>query len=90
MVFFILTSIFSVELEVSGVTVYREHINRAKNGCFHSCSEEFLEAVLVTFCCCEYGDNTSEAVEKIPTDEKDYHKSSLCVIVCFIGKEYHQ
>ena len=23
----------------------------------------------------------SEVVQKVPTDEKDYHKSSLCVIV---------
>ena len=25
--------------------------------------------------------NVSEVVQKIPTDEKDYHKCSLCVIV---------
>ena len=25
--------------------------------------------------------NASEVVQKIPTDEKDYHKCSLCVIV---------
>ena len=29
-----------------------------------------------------YGANVSEAVGKIATDEKDYHKYSLCVIVC--------
>ena len=29
-----------------------------------------------------YGGNVSEAVGKIATDEKDYHKYSLCVTVC--------
>ena len=48
-------------------------------------SEEFLiqndfEAVLNTHCCYEYSGNASEAVEKIATDKKDYHKCSLCVI----------
>ena len=26
--------------------------------------------------------SVSEAVEKIPTDEKDYRKCSLCVLLC--------
>ena len=30
------------------------------------CENDF-EAVLTTFCCYEYGDNTSEAVQKITT-----------------------
>ena len=54
-------------------------------------SEEFFsandfEAVLVTFCYYEYGVNASEAIEKITTDQKDYHKCSLCVIICCIAK----
>ena len=41
---------------------------------------------LATFCCYDYGANASEAVEKIATDQKDYHKCSLCVIVCCIKR----
>ena len=41
-----------------------------------------LEAVLTTFCCYDYGANASEAVQKIATDQKDYHKCFSCVIVC--------
>ena len=40
-----------------------------------------FEAVLVTFCCYDYGANASEAVQKIGTDQKDYQKCSFCVIV---------
>ena len=63
----------------------------AKNDCFHGFSDEFLsennfKAVLTTFCCYDYGANASEAVDKITTDQKDYHKCSLCVIVCCIAK----
>ena len=41
-----------------------------------------FEAVLASFCCYEYNAIVSEAVQKIPTDQKDYHKCSSCVIVC--------
>ena len=57
---------------------YREYIKTAKNGGF----ENDFEAVLVTFCCYDYGVNASEAVQKIATDQKDNHKCSSCVIVC--------
>lgn len=42
--------------------------------------EDDFVVVLATFCfyCC--GVNGSESVEKIDTDQKDYHKSSLDVI----------
>ena len=58
-------------------------------------SEEFLsendiEAVLVSSCCYDYGANASEEFEKIATDKKDYHKCSLCVIVCCIAKACYQ
>ena len=71
---------------------YREYIKTIKNGYFHCFSDEFLgekdfETLLATFCCYDYGANASEAVEKIATDQKDYHKCSLCVIVCCIAKE---
>ena len=38
-----------------------------------------------TFCCYEYGVYASEAVQNIATvtDQKDCHKCSLCVIVCY-------
>ena len=54
-----------------------------------SFSDEFLsendfETVLVTFCYYDYGVKTSK--EKIATDQKDYQKCSLCVIVCCITK----
>ena len=37
-------------------------------------SENYVEAVLATFCCHDYGANVSEAVQMIATDQKDYHK----------------
>ena len=51
-------------------------------------SENDFEAVLATFCCYDYGANASEAVQKIATDQKDYHRCSSCVIVCWIVKIY--
>ena len=45
------------------------------------CENEF-KAVLATSCCYDYGTNASEAVQKIATAQKDYHKCSSCVIVC--------
>ena len=51
-------------------------------------SEHDFEDILVTFCCYDYGANTSETVQKVATDQKDYHKYSSCVIVCWIAKTY--
>ena len=56
-----------------------EYIKKAKMAAF---SEDFLsqddfEAVLVTLGCYHYGTNSSETVQKIATDRKDYHTSSL-------------
>ena len=45
-------------------------------------SENDFEFVLAFFCCYEYGAKAFEAVQKIATDQKDYHKCSSCVIVC--------
>ena len=53
-------------------------------------SENGFETVLATFYCYDYSANASEAVEKIATDQKDYHNCSLCVIVCYLAKTYHQ
>ena len=55
--------IFSLELEIFGVAVQGIH-QTAKNGTF--CEELFnendFEAVLVNFCCYDYGTNAFEAV----------------------------
>ena len=63
---------------------YREYIKTAKNGgfCEGLLSENGFKAVLVNFYCYDYDANNSEAVQNIATDQKDYRKCSLCVIVC--------
>ena len=62
----------------------------AKNGgfCEELLSENDFKAILANFCCYHYGTNASEAVQKIATDQKDYHKCSSCAIVCWIAKIY--
>ena len=40
-------------------------------------SGDDFEVVLATFCCYDYGANSSDVVEKIATDQKDYDKSSF-------------
>ena len=49
---------------------------------------KWLWGCLSDFCCYEYGANASEGVQKIASDQKDYHKYSPCVIVCRIAKIY--
>ena len=49
-------------------------------------SEKDFEAVLGTFGCYDHGTNAYEAVQKIATDHKDYHKCSSCFVVCRIPK----
>ena len=79
--------IFSFELETFGVAVQRIHQNSKKDGfCEELLSENDFEAVLANFCCYDYGGNASEAVHKIATDQKDYRKCSLCVIVLLNGQ----
>ena len=41
-----------------------------------------FEAVLATFCCYNHGAKASDEVQKIATDQKEYRKCSLCVIIC--------
>ena len=38
-------------------------------------SEDDFKAALAFLCCWDYDANSSEAVEKIATDQKDYYKS---------------
>ena len=51
-------------------------------------SENEFEAVLDSFCCYDHGAKASEAVQKIATDQKEYRKCFLCVIICSIVKTY--
>ena len=69
---------------------YRAYIKAAKNGdfCEELLSENDFEAVLATFYCSDHGAKASEAVQKIATDQKEYHKCSSCVIICLIAKIY--
>ena len=68
----------------------RTYIETAKNGdfCEELLSENDFETVLATFCCYDHGAKASEAVQKIATDQKEYRKCSLCVIICWIAKIY--
>ena len=63
---------------------HRAYIKTAKNGgfCEELLSDNNFEAVLATFCGCNYNANASEAGQKIATD----HKCSSCVIICWIAK----
>ena len=74
----------SLELEISGVVVQSIYLNIAKIGsfCEELLSENDTEAVLVIFCCYDHGGKASETVQKITTDQKEYHKCFLCVIMC--------
>ena len=48
-----------------------------------------FEAFFAAFSCYDYGASGSEAVQIIATYQKDYHKCSSCVIVCWIAKISH-
>ena len=45
-------------------------------------------AGLTTFCCYDHGFIVSEAVQKITTDQKEYCKCSLCVMIWWMAKIY--
>ena len=51
-------------------------------------NENDFKVVLDNFCCYDYDANASEAVKKIAIDQKDFHKCSSCVIVCWMAKIY--
>ena len=74
--------IFCLNLKCLGWP-YREYIKAAKNGgfCEVLLSGNDFETVLTTFFCYEYGVNASESLQKITSDQKDYHKCSSFVIV---------
>ena len=63
---------------------YREHIKTAMNGgfCEELLSENDFDVLLATFCCYEHGANASETVQRIVTNQKEYSKYSLYIIIC--------
>ena len=71
---------FRLNLKYMGWS-YKEYNKTAKNNgfCEELLCENDFEAVLATFCCYDYGASASEAVPKIATDQKHYHKCSSCV-----------
>ena len=52
------------------------------NFCYKLLSKNDFEVVLATFCCYDHGTKVSEEVQKIATDQKEYRKYSLCVVIC--------
>ena len=57
---------------------YRKDIKTVKNGgfCEELPSENNFEAVLVNFCCYEWGANASEAVQKDTAEVMPTHQNS--------------
>ena len=49
---------------------------------------KWLWGCLATFCCYDHDAKASQAVQKISTDQKEYHKCSLYVMICWIAKIY--
>ena len=81
--------IFSLKLEISEIAVQKIHQTARIGGfCEKLHSENDCEAVWATFCCYDFGAKVSKTVQKIATDEKDYHKCSSCVVICWIAKIY--
>ena len=83
-------SVFSLELEISGVTVQRINQNSEKWWLLREISYwnwlwGYFNYSLRCYGCCA---NTFEAVQKFATDEKEYHKCFSCVINCWIAKIY--
>ena len=58
---------------------YRERIKTAKNSsfCEELISENDFHAVLVNFCCYDYGDSASEAAQEISTRTLELYTNSL-------------
>ena len=65
--------IFLLELEISGVAVKSKHQSRKKWQLLPLLSKNDFKAVLATFCCYDQGAKTSEKVQKIATDHKEYN-----------------
>ena len=70
--------------------LYRAYIKTGKNGnfCLEMLSKNDFEVVLATFSSYDHGAKVSEEVQKIGLNQKEYHKCSFCVIMCWIAKIY--
>ena len=80
---------FCLKLKYLG-WLYKAYIKTTKNGdfCEELLSKNDFKNILATFHCYGHGTKTSEAVQKIATDLKEYRKCSSCVITCWIVKIY--
>ena len=69
---------------------YRAYIKTAENEnfCKELLSKNDFEPALATFCCYGHGAKTSEEVQNIAIDQKEYRTCSLCVIICWITRIY--
>ena len=52
--------------------------------CEELLTENDFEAVLVNFCCYDYGANASEAVQKISTSTLDLYANSLKQLILYL------
>ena len=43
---------------------------------------------LFLLCCYDHGAKSSEAVQKIATDQREYHRCPSCAIICCVAKIY--
>ena len=67
-----------------------ESQNSNKMAAFTVAVKNFLVKITLKLFMLSCYANAFEVVEKIVTNQKDYSKCSLCVIVCFIAKTHHQ
>ena len=81
--------IFCLNLKYLGWP-YKTYIKKAKKGSIFEelLNENNIETVIATFCCYDYGAKGFEVVQKIATDQKNYRKCFLRVIVWWIAKIY--
>ena len=79
--------ILSLELKISGVAIQRIH-QKSKKLCllWELPTKNDFVAVLATFCCYDHDAKVFEAVQKIATNQKEYHICSSCVIIWWITK----
>ena len=79
--------ILSLELKISEVTIQGIH-QKSKKLCllWELPTKNDFVAVLATFCCYDHDAKVFEAVQKIATNQKEYHICSSCVIIWWITK----
>ena len=85
-----MTGMWAMGVEMQGIGMVMQEIwvemremgDGNADFCQELLSKNDFEAVLVTFCCYDHVTKASEGVQKIATDQKEYRKYSLCVIIC--------